>query len=44
MVEGAGICYSQSASHNRSLIKDMLSPLVEDGFDLYSSLEDICQE
>ena len=44
MIKGAGECYSQSASHDRSFIKDLFSPSAEDGLDPYSWLGDICQE
>jgi len=36
MIEGTGECYSQSASHARSFIKDLLSPSAEDGLGPYS--------
>jgi len=44
MLEGAAECYSQSASHFRSFIGDLLTPSAEDGLDPYSSLEVIWQE
>ena len=44
MIEGIGGDYSQSASHDRSFIKDLLSPSAEDGLDPYCLLGDICQE
>ena len=44
MIEGAGECYSQSASQFRSFIWDLFTPSAEDGLDPYSWLDVICQE
>ncbi len=38
MIEGTRECYSQSASHARSFIKDLRTPPAEDGLDPYSLL------